>query len=68
MQFKEDKSQAYTMINLQKFLLESIKHNNLYLFLGDIVDSHKYIPSIMKHFYDEDIFTEDFLIDWSENL
>jgi hypothetical protein len=22
----------------------------------------------MKHFYDEDIFTEDFLIDWSENL
>ncbi len=41
------------MVNIQKFLLEKITK-----------DEYKLIPSILKFFWDEELFTDEFLIDW----
>lgn len=43
-----------TLLNLEKFLLV---RNNSFVF-------EKYIPTILKFFYDEDLLSEEFLIDW----
>lgn len=42
------------LIILEHFLLE--KHKEC--------DFEKYIPTILKFFYDEDLLSEDFLLEW----
>lgn len=45
-----------TLLNLEKFLLV---RNNSFVF-------EKYVPTILKFFYDEDLLSEEFLVDWYE--
>jgi hypothetical protein len=44
------------MVNLQNFLISKISKEN-----------YKLIATIVKFFYDDDLFTDEFLIDWPNN-
>jgi hypothetical protein len=43
------------MVNIQKFLIQKTTK-----------DDHKFIPSILKFFFDEDLLSETFLSEWPE--
>lgn len=44
------------MVNLQNFLIQKTSKEN-----------YKLIASILKFFYDEDIFSDEFLVEWTSN-
>lgn len=50
------KAEIKVLINLEHFMLVQHKENSY----------EKYIPTILKFFYDEDLLSEEFLLDWDE--
>jgi len=56
-EFKIKDVDAETLLNLEVFLFEK----------NPSVDFGKYIPTILKLFYDAKLLTEEFLINWKED-
>jgi hypothetical protein len=54
--FSDEKKQSYLMVNIQNFLLPKINK-----------ESYKMLSTILKFFFDEDLFTDDFLINWPDH-
>ena len=55
-ELKTPDSDFDTLLNLEKFLLVRNSSNQF----------EKYVPTILKFFYDEDLLTEEFLVSWDD--
>jgi len=54
--FSDTEKEVDTLLNLQNYLL--VKNKDL--------SFEKYVPTILKLFYDEDLLSEDLLVDWDD--
>ncbi len=55
-EFEVSDSEQDLLLNLERFLLVKNEEQKF----------EKYIPTLLKMFYDEDLLTEEFLIDWDD--
>jgi len=60
-------SKAYEVLGTRDHELDTLLSLERFLLVRNIAqDFEKYIPTILKFFYDEDLLSEEFLLDWDK--